>query len=511
MTYRYGIKNTYRPSSLAPRAYGWGSGPQYNRADVPTGLMDTPQNLTNDQFRQQFAYEWFQAGSAQRGFTNPPFVSGAAGRLHPALTGANGGSPKILRGYIRRSQSEAADPLSQTRLYFMFNPDTITRDYVSYLESSALDPFNTVYQSGNLVAPPSILDFTFSLFFDREEEAAQDAQHPGVFVDYQYFDMVVRNVVPDANSQYASQLPDNGVMMVNPRDITVIFSPQMTVQGRPLNARVSFVKFTHRMVPTRMQVDLTIRANYLGPVRDMTEYRAEEFAAEASVPLDEVKRPDYIFNMQGVIDAVQDALANLPFIGGGSTPSGPSADYGAQRQFAGSSNAQARAAALDWAKANVVPGSTRYEGAGSGPNRYNLPSSADCSGLVAAAYKGIGLADEMGWSSYPGTHSIISQLNSNGWKNAQRLSYDDIFAKRCQYGDLLIRPGHIRFFDSYTGSGSGMNVFDAASKTSSPQVGGRVINSLTRDYFVIRPMPLGSDMSYNAPNQPRSGSNLVPV
>ena len=106
----------------------------------------------------------------------------------------------------------------------MYNPEIITRDYVSYLDQTALDPFNTVYQSGNLVAPPAILDFSFDLFFDRQEEATQP-DHPGVFVDYQYFDLVVRNVMPSDPNRPGNTLPDNGVMMVNPRDITVVFAP----------------------------------------------------------------------------------------------------------------------------------------------------------------------------------------------------------------------------------------------------------------------------------------------
>ena len=292
MAYRYGIKNAYRPTTLAPKAYGWSSAPGYTRADVPTPMM-TGTGLTNEQLQQQFAYEWLNSSEVAWSHSNPPFVSGAAGRLHPSLMtqgspsgpATGGGLPaRILRGYIRRAQSEVGKPMSNARLYFMYNPEQITREYVSYLEQGALDPFNTVYQSGNLVAPPSILDFSFELFFDRQEEAA-DTHHPGVFVDYQFFDMVVRNVYPDPGHAPANTLPDSGVMMVNPRDITVIFSPQLTVQGRPLNARVTFEKFTHRMTPTRMRIQLTMRAVYLGPIKDMTTYTAEEFPADAVDPL----------------------------------------------------------------------------------------------------------------------------------------------------------------------------------------------------------------------------------
>jgi hypothetical protein len=136
--------------------------------------------------------------------------------------------------------------------------------------------------SENLVAPPSFMDFRFDLFFDRQTEAG-DVDHPGVFVDYQYFDMVVRNVIPSGDNATAatSQLPDNGVMMVNPRDITVVFSPQLTVQGRPINAQVSFEKFTHRMTPVRMRISLTMRVMYFGPIREQTEYRMQKLEPQA--------------------------------------------------------------------------------------------------------------------------------------------------------------------------------------------------------------------------------------
>ena len=248
--------------------------PTDGRAATPTTPLTSRHWIAAT--KAQFAYEWFDQSGRYASGRNPAFHSGAAGRLVPSLADA-GISNRILRGFIRRADYDPADSKSTARLYFMYNPEQITRDYVSYLDQGALDPFNTVFQSGNLVPPPSFMDFTFSLLFDRQDEA-QDSQHPGVFVDYEYFDLVVRNVDPsiDPNSTTATALPDNGVMMVNPRDITVVFSPQITVQGRPSNARVTFQRFTHRMVPTRMQIDLTMRVTYFGPMRDMVEYTAEE-------------------------------------------------------------------------------------------------------------------------------------------------------------------------------------------------------------------------------------------
>jgi hypothetical protein len=136
------------------------------------------------------------------------------------------------------------------------------------------------------------------LFFDRQSEA-QDPEHPGVLVDMEYFDLVVRNVVPGDNTN--GQLPDNGVMMVNPRDITVIFSPTLTVQGRPTNASVVYEKFTHRMTPTRMRIDLTMRVVYLGPVKDITTFVQDDINIPRRIPFDIVEPPEYAITFRELV------------------------------------------------------------------------------------------------------------------------------------------------------------------------------------------------------------------
>ena len=153
---------------------------------------------------------------------------------------------------------------------------------MNYLDQGALDPFNTVFQSGNLVAPPSMLNFSFELFFDRQEEAMA-AGNRGVMVDMEYFDLVVRNVKP-GGAAANNMLPDNGIMMVNPRDITVVFSPEITVQGRPLNASVTYERFTYKMVPTRMRINLQMRVVYFGPQREITTFVPETVRALESIP-----------------------------------------------------------------------------------------------------------------------------------------------------------------------------------------------------------------------------------
>lgn len=508
MAYSYGIKNAYRPTTLAPNAFGWSTRPPYNRADVPTSLSTQPGDLTADQFRQQFAYEWFQSGQlgGDRSLSNPPFTSGAAGRLHPALRDAETGAPaRILRGYIRRAEFNAGDQISRARLYFMFNPSTIQRDYVSYLNQSALDPFNTVYQSGNLVAPPSILDFSFSLFFDRQEEATQ-ADHPGVFVDYQYFDLVVRNVIPSDPNQVDNTIPDNGVMMVNPRDITVVFSPQLTVQGRPLNAQVNFEKFTHRMTPTRMTITLAMRAVYIGPVKDMVEYRKELLQAEAAIPYGESRVSSAFSFLDNELTAI-DAIANLAqgiggFLGiGGGGPdvvaTGAVATAARALGTANDGNHQIRLNALQYAYSHTQqggPGSsdvdpwTDYTGANAGSNRWNLPGGADCSGLVTECYIKTGQGSTLQWNNHPSTHEMIRIANANKAKFSMIPLAGAI--SQLLPGDILIRPGHVAF---YVGkNGSQHRIFDAAGPRASPEVGERNWSPPGNFTYLLRPTPLGA-------------------
>jgi hypothetical protein len=165
----------------------------------------------------------------------------------------------------------------------MFNPNLIQRSYVSYLDQLALDPFNTVFGSQNLVTAPGVLNFSFDLFFDRQTENANGSMPRGVLEDFDYFDLVVRGVVPDPQ---APDLPDNGVLLVNPRNITVVFSPQLSVQGRPDQVSVSYQKFDHRMRPIRMTISMSMKIFYIGPVRqDFTFAQSrEEGTVQATIP-----------------------------------------------------------------------------------------------------------------------------------------------------------------------------------------------------------------------------------
>ena len=500
--------NTFRPGGLTYRnSYGWAGSQGYNSQDIPGWFRSGPR--TREILEQQFAYEWYDYSSGLRGSSNPPFHSGAAGSLLPGLTQGgqpNGQPARILRGFIRRAEFDPTNTISLARLYFMYNPEVIVRDYVSYLDQGALDPFNTVFDSGNLVAPPSFMDFSFELFFDRQAEA-QKFNNPGVFVDYEYFDLVVRNVVPRRRGRNG-QLPDNGVMMVNPRDITVVFSPNITVQGRPLNARVSFEKFTHRMVPTRMRISLTMRVIYIGPVRDMTVYENEEFAVSQTIPWDEEKEyQGYRFRYRDLEVEESEISQYFGGGGGGTAPvTGPgSATDIRDRNYV--TNVAIRKQALDYAQARVRENNTTYSKAG----RANLWSQADCSSLVAGAYKDINQGTPFRNGSLLATTEMINNWNDEGWRTAGVIwsgaGQGPSNVQRLEYGDLIFRydpsgqDGHVAFFHSF--DGTNLKMFHAKSPSGGVGFSDWPINSsdFAEYNYGVKPMPAGRDAVTNVGGQ----------
>jgi hypothetical protein len=433
--------NRFRPVGLrTPNAYGF-TGTRYNAADIPGYARATPQG--RDWLEQTFSYEWYDWSDRYRHESNPPFRTGAAGVLLPGLTAPSGQPARILRGFIRRAEFEVNNRASFSRLYFMYNPEIIVRDYVSYLDQGALDPFNTVFESKNLVAPPSFLDFSFQLFFDRQDEA-QAPNNPGVFVDLEYFDLVVRNVIPRSRPT-ANTLPDSGVMMVNPRDIAVVFSPNITVQGRPLNARIAFEKFTHRMVPTRMRIDLTMRVIYIGPMRDMVEYKNEEFAYANTVPWGEIKNEHYEFRYN-------ELDVELP------TPA--SEDRNQEREDLENANRDARKKILDYVKNQTGDHDTKYT---SGPNRDQYWEYANGPSMVWGGFKDLVYAQGAGfpldhsptvseihklWTAANTARAVVKPMAEGGNNQAPLWKQ---FEDELEYGDILLRVGGdetIAFFES---------------------------------------------------------------
>jgi hypothetical protein len=479
----------------------------------------TPRPITDAQGRQQSTsgYEWLDYGTfvpgagTTRWRTNPPFASWEAGGHNiPFYKGAAGGPApaNIKRGYIRRALVNAADIPSQCRLYFMYNPTTITRQYVNYLDQGALDPFNTLFDSGNLVAPPSILEFNFELFFDRQTEAMQPGNR-GVLDDMDYFDLVVRNVIPGGTGAN-NTLPDSGVMMVNPRDVTVVFSKDITVQGRPVNSQIIYEKFTHEMTPTRMRIALTMRVIYMGPVRDIGTFSSETVNVDRTIPYDIPPAPEFNFtfhelewpsnnedaerpssvvlNSDGTLVSEGNALSNEHTIGG---------------------------RAADNAKYQSDRAHTKYVGANGARNA--LWGSADCSSFVWAGFVSLEpdgdiIASNLGWSKFEdgkrsgnivstagmkgtfGSNPYVERLWGFGQPKGELDSAKifDTIMKSGIKGDILLRhlhpddpspeTGHVAFL--WSKGDNSFSVLHAASPSQDVTISTYSKNSIQYNYGI---------------------------
>jgi hypothetical protein len=432
--------------------------PLFLRAGVSTNVaatVITPTPDTGNSARnQQTVYEWLD--SSTQWHTNPAFLKGSAGSLMEGLRVAGGEQrPRILRGFIRRAQYAVNDFASMSRLYFMYNPETISRDYMNYLDQGALDPFNTVFQSGNLVAPPSMLNFSFELFFDRQEEAMV-AGNRGVMVDMDYFDLVVRNVKP-GGTVTNNMLPDNGIMMVNPRDITVVFSPEITVQGRPLNASVTYERFTHKMVPTRMRINLQMRVVYFGPQREITTFVPETVRALESIPfpIRDPKPYEFDYSQPLTFEGTNEVAGS-----DGSDPNDEGTraapdsfdiaelkdveiPIGLEREYV-----MLNMEAMEHGYKKALEFDTQYD-----KDRYTeLWEFADCSSFVWASYADIGLSTSLTWSKWDdgaqnNTQNMYDKFAANddigrrlwGWPAVASGDRVQKIRETCTSGDLLIR------------------------------------------------------------------------
>lgn len=437
---------------------------------------------------RRHAYERLADSGLSR--SNKDFDTGAAGRLTSIVTsGDRGNDAKILRGYIRRSVNNTADPTGGYRLYFMFNPEMIQRQYVNYLEQQALDPFNTIYGSDNLVAPPGILDFSFKLFFDRQTENANGSMPRGVLEDFDYFDMVVRGVVPDGRS--GTQLQDNGIMMINPRNITTVFSPQLSVQGRPYRASVEYQKFDHNMTPIRMVITLMLKVTYIGPVRADFNFSGtkDEGVFAATIPYDE--SVSYSYTVEELKDAKQMEFSNLDAYLG--------SDAGSALNKIGlasdGTNAGIRTTALAVAKA--VPESVNYTSA-----RPPSPGGGmDCSGLVCWSYAQIGALNALGDSISGYTGSLLAAARRMGTLIYSGYLPDNVIAG-LQPGDLVLsdksygKSDHVAFIEHV--DFGGVNTVE-----STPSFGGpksqrwNGYNYFHTYNYVIRPGIAGNDTVRN--------------
>lgn len=449
--------------------------------------------------------------------SNPHFDNGAAGRLTSLVTSGTGGNPpKISRGYIRRSNKNSSDPTDGYRLYFMYNPEMIERNYVAYIEQAALDPFNTIYGSNNLVAPPGILDFSFDLFFDRQAENANGtdvdaAGKPrGVLLDYEYFDLVVRGVVPDGTNT-TPQLQDNGIMMINPRNITVVFSPQLSVQGRAYRASVTYSKFDHEMTPIRMTISLSMKVFYFGPVKSDFEFSSTDSTAifEATIPYDE--NLQYQVTYSDVEQALTTDNANI--INASTGVQNANSTINRIRDFGslnGSTRQKALAAAETLGESTVV-----YDQLRPIPNDPGPGKGLDCSGLIIWAYTQIGGLEAIGQSAGSGwTGSLLDEAFRLGTVIAGAGTFvpfnDEFFSNYLQPGDLILsRTVHVAFVKEVIPERRIIKTYESTPPWTTPGSGGprhlefsygAIYGNPNRHTHAIRPGNVGSDTIANIGN-----------
>jgi cell wall-associated NlpC family hydrolase len=442
---------------------------------------------------KRHAYERLADSSLAR--SNPPFDYGSAGRLTSMVEeNRSGNDPRILRGYVRRSNLNAADPTAGYRMYFMYNPAVVQRNYVAYLEQQALDPFNTIYGSDNLVAPPGILDFQFDLMYDRQTENANGTVPRGVLVDHDYFDLVIRGLVPGSGPQ----LQDNGIMMINPRNITVVFSPQLSVQGRPYRAKIRYEKFDHNMTPVRMTVTLSMKVFYFGPVRTDLQFSQsrDEGRYRATIPYDESVK--YTVTAEEVKFAKLQ-LAGFPGLTGGDGEYA-SGQVGGVIGAASGPNAEIRMRALKKAM-SLGDGQVKYWWGGR-----TLSPGMDCSGLVSWAYTEVGAVEAIGGSG--STYSIYQAAERMGTCVVRRRSLTPNDLAALQPGDLLLsdRSGgiddHVAFVVSY--DGSRVHTYESRPDGKGKYGGRGPANDFHTNHkyaawynYIIRPAVAGNDSVVN--------------
>lgn len=467
---------------------------------------------------------------SKNGTSNPPFEVSTGGRITPVQTIGGSSEPRITRGFIRRAAPDSTDPLSTTSLNFMYNPESIVRDYVSYLDQAALDPFNTLYDSGNLVAPPSFINFSFDLLFDRQIEQDSKGQSyylpEGVLADYRYFDMVVRNV-PPVDSNGNTTTPDNGVMMVNPKDITVVFSPELTVQGRPINARVAFTKFAHNMIPTRMSVSLTMIITYFGPLRqafaldtfqDIREYEAlipYSAVYDETYTRAELEAAQKVWNEQNDSRIAESAKAEkaLPYstIAYNQAIESAISQAGGAAEQNGQFNVELRGQALKQAQFRVAAsaaknGVCRYDPI----NAVGVDTYSDA-GLVWVSYADLGVQDKVNGKKIdftPTLSGIISYQQSSNWTHLSKLipslgaGAESILQSKIEAGDLLVSEGassHIAFFVKWNDSSkTACTILHARGPGRNCGEDALTVESVAATYsYVLRPTMVGSLSSGN--------------
>lgn len=424
-------------------------------------------------------------------YSNPPFL-GAGQMTGPNgapswMRDASGGNQRIVRGYLRRTYISATKPESFVRLYFMYNPDTVRREYMSWNENSTADPTGDLsYDSDNsMSAIPAVTTIRFTLFFDRQIEVATVEDHPGVLVDLQTFDVLSGNLVYTDASGGDLQIPvlPPGTVIPSNTDptenhagqympnaigthVSAIFSPSLAVEGMLSGAEVAFTKFSHRMTPMAMALTVTLMVTYAGKANNQS--LADLGAGTSQSP--EAYNPT---NPKWVAPANQN-------------------DINYQTKFGASQ-------AIVWASNNLMDAqgvhysadsSNRNAGA---PCNQRTPPYTDCSSFVWRSFWAVGWSGtdqtnalNLGSScttGAPGSITFYGQIMANsanrisntypanarwtiintfeGYPVPDNVTGADILAEYMylRRGDVLVQKpgyrgketGHVAFFESYSG------------------------------------------------------------
>ena len=446
---------------------GWAGTPKYRNDWLPSNTVFPAQSFSYERIDWHTLTQQAQTLSkSAHSLSNPPFM-GVGNRIFPGLeTPAwmkdKAGKPtRILRGYLRCQKLDPADPRSYVRVYFMWNPSELVRNYItSVQDSGTLDPVGGLgqLQPSEMKQNPAMTSVSFALFFDRQTETAVIKDHPGVLVDLQAFDALGRvtgtgtmasaeigkdyslgevlsgQFIMDAIHTNLTEAMggSQGIFFNSQIPIAMILSPTLAFEGHIVEAKVTFEKFTSRMTPVWMTIEVTMLLFAFGT---------------------------------GV--AVQGAAAGS--FGAASDPSAFDPSIPRTQTAADSANAAGKQAAVNWGLQFV---GAPYAGANGpradGPPCNNNTPQFDCSSFIVRAYTAIGWSDELFLGSKesvcrgggPNSAAIIDIAMAHNkpgevWatytfgKKAGTAGSDAAALRSLQPGDILIRkgsPGHVNMF-----------------------------------------------------------------
>lgn len=289
---------------LGKAPYGWTQQENLSTANTPFNAYFPSENFVYERldwqkFKQQLVTGLHATPQEAGGkYSNPPFLG--AGQM----TGPNGvpewmrdqigGVRRIVRGYLRRQTVDATSPESFVRLYYMYNPDQVQRQYLSWNEATTLDQGGQMGVDSDSApsSVPSLTQISFTLYFDRQIEVATIEDHPGVMVDLQAFDVLSGNLVytqTAANGDQSATVIPAGMSLPANTDatedrsgqlrptmsntqtmVTAVFSPSLAVEGVLVGATASFTKFSQRMTPVTMALTITLLVSFVGKNNNQT-------------------------------------------------------------------------------------------------------------------------------------------------------------------------------------------------------------------------------------------------